>query len=120
MIKRKSEILGKVSSNLRGGTGDITMYHFLTEQEAKGAGRLFAKIVIDPGNSIGAHKHEGEMEVFYVLKGKALVSDSGSEVVIEAGDCHVCPDGQPHSVKNVGEDTLEFIAIILYTKQKDV
>ena len=120
MIKKKSEIEGAVSTNLRGGVGDIAMFNFLTEQEARGAGRLFAKIVIEPGNSIGAHKHEGEMEAYYILKGKALLSDNDVEVTLEAGDSHVCPDGQSHSIKSVGEDSLEFIAIILYTRQKDI
>ena len=116
MIKKKSEIQGDVVTNLRGGIGDITRFVFLTEQEARGAGRLFAKMVIEPGNSIGAHKHEDEMEVFYILKGKALVLDDGAEVILEAGDCHICPDGHTHSIKNTGQDYLEFIAIILYTK----
>ena len=120
MIKKRSEVQGKVTANLRGGIGDVTMFHFLTEQESKGAGRLFAKMVIEPGNSVGVHKHEDDMEAYYILKGKALVVDNGVEAILEAGDCHICPDGQTHSVKNVGEDTLEFIAIILYTKQKTV
>ena len=120
MIKKKSEIQGKVVTNLRGGIGDITMFHFLTEQEAKGAGRLFAKTVIEPGNTIGVHKHEGEMETYYILKGQGLLSDDGADVILEPGDCQICPDGHTHSLKNVGEDPLEFISIILYTKQKDV
>ena len=120
MIRRKSEIEGNVINNLRGGDGHVTAFNFLTEQEAKGAGRLFAKMVIEPGNSVGFHKHEGDMEAYYILKGKGLVSDNGNETVMEAGDSHVCPDGQSHSLKNVGEDALEFVAVILYTKQKDV
>ena len=120
MIKRKAEIEGKVVSNLRGGTGDVTMFNFLTEQEARGAGRLFAKLVIKPGDSVGLHKHEGDMEAYYILRGKGLLSDNGVEVTLEPGDCNVCQDGQSHSVKNIGEEPLEFIAIILYTKQKEV
>ena len=120
MIKRSSEIEGKVLTNFKDGIGDVTMYHFMTEKEANGAGRLFVKTVIEPGNSIGEHTHDGDVEAYYILKGKALVSDNGNEVVLEPGDCNFCPDGQSHSIKNVGDDTLEYIAIILYTKQKEV
>ena len=120
MIKRKSEIQGEALPNFKGGIGHITVYPFLTDQEARGAGRLFIKSVIEPGNSIGLHKHEGDMETYYILAGKALISDDGADVVLEAGDCHICPDGQAHSIKSVGEDTLEYIAIILYTKQKNI
>ena len=120
MIKKKAEIEGKVLSNFRGGEGHVTMFHFLTEQEAKGTGRLFAKTVIEPGNSIGLHTHEGDTEAYYILKGKALLSDNGNEVILEPGDCNVCLDGQSHSIKNVGEETLEYISVIVYTKQKVV
>jgi len=120
MIKKKADIQAKVVTDFRGGTGEVTLFNFLTEQEARGAGRLFTKIVIAPGNSIGTHVHEGDMETYYILKGNALLSDNGSEITLEPGDCHVCPDGQSHSIKSIGEDTLEFIAIVLYTKQKDV
>jgi mannose-6-phosphate isomerase-like protein (cupin superfamily) len=120
MIKKSSEIPGKVLTNFKDGIGNITMYHFLTEQEARGAGRLFVKTTIQPGNSIGTHTHEGDMEAYYILKGKAQISDNGKDVILGPGDCNVCPDGQSHSIKNVGTDTLEYIAIILYTKQKAV
>ena len=120
MIKKSAEIEKKVVANLKDGIGEVAMINFISEKEAHGAGRLFGKILIEPGNSIGQHTHEGETEAYYILKGKALVSDNGNEVTLEAGDCHICPDGNFHSVKNVGDDTLEFIAVILFTKQKEV
>ena len=120
MIKRNTEIESRVLTNFKDGIGSVTMFHFLSEKEAVGTGRLFVKTVIEPGNSIGVHKHEGDMEVYYILKGKALVSDNGTDVILEAGDCNVCPDGQSHSIQNVGDENLEYIALILYTKQRDV
>jgi len=120
MIKRSEEINEQVLTEFRGGIGDVSMFHFMNEQEARGAGRLFVKTVIPPGNSIGEHTHEGDMEAYYILKGKALVIDNGEEVTLEPGDCNICPDGQSHGIKNIGEDDLEYIAIILYTEQKEV
>jgi len=120
MIKRNKEIKEQVLTNFRDGIGDISMFHFMTEQEAQGMGRLFVKTVIPPGNSIGEHAHQGDMEAYYILSGKALVSDNGEEVTLEAGDCNICFDGDSHSIKNVGDDNLEYIAIILYSKQKEL
>ena len=120
MVKKQCEIPAQVSTNFKEGIGDVTLLHFLTEQEALGTGRLFAKTLIEPGNSIGEHTHQGDMEVYYILSGKALVYDNGTDVVLESGDCHICPDGSSHSIQNVGDNTLEYIAIILYTKQKEV
>jgi len=118
MFRKRSEIEPRIHKELRGGVGEIVMHAFMSEEEANGAGRLFAKIVIEtPGDSIGEHVHEGELETYYILKGKALVDDNGEEVVLEPGDVHICVDGDYHSIKNVGEGTMEFIAIILHTKQ---
>ena len=121
MIKRSTEIPCNVHKDFRGGTGEITMFPFMDEKEANGTGRLFAKMLIEkPGSSIGQHVHETEMEAYYILKGKALVNDNGTEVILEPGDAHICPDGSFHSVTNAGDGPLEFIAIILHTKQKEV
>jgi len=120
MIKRKSEIEAKVVSNQGGVIGNITIFNFLTEQEARGAGRAFAKVIIEPGGCGVNHTHEGDMEAYYILKGRGIISDDGVEVTLEEGDCHICPDGHAHFMKNAGDEPLEFIAIILYTKQKSV
>ena len=120
MIKKCSEITANVQKEFRGGTGETAIFAYMNEQEANGAGRLFAKMVLEPGSSIGQHTHETEFEAYYILKGKALVNDNGTEHTLEAGDAHICPDGSFHSVKNAGDETLEFMATILYTKQKEV
>jgi len=120
MIKRKSEIEAKVISNPSGGAGNITILNFLTEQEVRGAGRAFAKVVIEPGVCGVNHTHEGDMEAYYILKGRGIISEDGVETALEEGDCHICPDGHAHFMKNVGDEPLEFFAVILYTRQKDV
>jgi len=120
LIKKSAEITGQVLTDFKGGVGDVTMFHFMNEKEAHGAGRLFVKSVLNPGNSIGSHTHNDETEAYYILKGKALVCDNGNDVVLEAGDCNICLDGQSHSIKNVGDDVLEYMAIVLYTKQKEI
>ena len=120
MIKRNVEIKEQVLTDFKGGVGDVSMFHFMTEQEANGMGRLFVKTVIPPGNSIGEHTHEGDMEAYYILRGKALLSDNGEEVILKAGDCNICFDGESHSIKNIGGEDLEYIAIILHSKQKDL
>ena len=117
MIKKQSDIETKVSRDLRGGTGEVAVHHFLTEEESGGAGRLFAKIVIEPGGSIGYHQHVENMESYYIIKGKGLVNDNNeAEVVLEPGDCHICLDGNYHSITSVSDEPLEFIALVINTK----
>jgi len=120
MIKKSAEIKEQVIPNFKDGEGSVSIFHFMNEQEVKGMGRLFAKIVVPPGSSVGAHTHVGDMEAYYILKGKGLLSDNGEEVMVEAGGCNICNDGEMHSLKNVGDDDLEYIAIVVYSKQKEL
>jgi len=65
MIKRSSDYLGDLKENMRGGEGVIKIEHLLTQSEMYDNGRLFAKITVEPGDSIGFHVHEGKMETYY-------------------------------------------------------
>ncbi|MDR1798213.1 MAG: cupin domain-containing protein [Clostridiales Family XIII bacterium] len=117
MIKKKETLEVVVHENMRGGNGRIEQRLFLTEQEAGGAGRLFCEMTIAPGNSIGRHEHKGENETFYIIEGKAKLTDAdGSEHILGPGDAQHCADGEGHSVENVGDGPLRLIALILYTK----
>jgi len=116
MIKRAGEYNIDRNENMRDGTGIIELNHLLSKDELEGAGRLFSEIHIEPGDSIGYHIHENEQEIFYILKGEALYNDNGTEIVIKPGDTAICKDGDHHSVKSIGEETLVFIALITYTK----
>lgn len=120
MIKREHELENMVMENFKGGEGQIVIRQFLTKEESNGAGRVFAEITIPPGSSVGEHVHEGDFETYYVLKGKALLNDNGTEVTLLPGEVNICKDGEFHSIKNVGEDNLVLIAIVLFTKQQEV
>lgn len=113
MIKRADELRKDVVVNLMQGEGEINRTHFFEVDDFCGHGRLYAKHIIAPGNSIGFHKHEGEQEAYYVLKGEALYSDNGNEVNIKAGDFTLCKSGEGHSIKNIGDEDLEFIGLIM-------
>jgi mannose-6-phosphate isomerase-like protein (cupin superfamily) len=117
ILKCSEQRVGQMDA-LRGGEGTVIFQHFLEEENACGAGRMFAQLTLPKGASIGYHKHEGEAETFYVLEGKAKLNDNGKEVFLEAGDASVCFDGDSHSVANVGEEDLKMIAIILFSGGK--
>ena len=70
MIKRSSEIRKRDVEHAQGGEGTVTFFDWLLPEEAPGHGRVFSKLVIPPGSSIGYHTHEGEFEAYYVLSGE--------------------------------------------------
>jgi mannose-6-phosphate isomerase-like protein (cupin superfamily) len=114
MIKTAGQQTVRVGENLRGGEGSVTFHEFLAASEAFGTGRLFSRSVLVPGSSIGAHAHEGEFEVYYVLSGVAEIVDDGRTHHLQAGDMHLCPSGHTHSLKNNTADDLEVLMLILY------
>ena len=113
MIRRSEEITVRDSVNARGGNGTVHFYDFMKSEDAPGHGRLFSKIVLPPGASIGEHEHEGEFETFYVIEGNPTVTDNGEEVTLNPGDMHLCRNGSSHAVANHTDTDVTMIALIL-------
>ncbi|WP_406677061.1 cupin domain-containing protein [Moorella sp. ACPs] len=116
MIRRAQEMKEEIVTGLRGGKGNVAMVHILEESknEFNGKGRLFARLTLKPGASIGWHQHSGDSEAYYILSGQGIVNDNGRETVVKAGDMVLTKNGEYHSIINNGDENLEFIALILY------
>ena len=115
MIRRSDDINERRVLNARGGDKEAVFYDWMTPDEAKGHGRLFSKLVLEPGASIGYHEHSGEFEAFYMISGEATLNDNGVTEVIKAGDMAICRDGEGHSIKNNGSQDAVLIAMIMNT-----
>ena len=75
--------------------------------------RMFAHLTLEPGRSIGSHAHEHETEFFYILKGEGQFNDDGTMVTVYPGDVCATGYGASHSMENVSDAPLEFIALIM-------
>lgn len=115
MLKRSDELNRDVINNLMEGEGAVNRTHLLEGEDLHEHGRLYAKHLLEPGHSIGFHKHEGEQEAYIILKGRASYNDNGNLVEIGEGDFTLCRSGEGHSIKNIGKDNLEFIGLIMNT-----
>lgn len=113
MIKRKNELLVE-EGNLRNGKGNVKREHIISGDELKGKGKLFAKLTIPRGNSIGMHDHTEDFEVYYILKGTGQVLDNGEIVQVNEGDVVYTANGNKHYLENIGVCDLEVLAIVLY------
>jgi len=114
MVKRRSSYPVLHNEKMRGGEGVVIVENLLTPAELYEKGRLFAKMVLHPGASIGSHVHEGEMESFYIISGMAGFSDNGEETTLLPGDTALTQSGEEHSIKSIGDTPLELIALILF------
>ena len=113
MIKRKVDINTVQLLEFKGGKGSVDLIKFMESEDNCGKGRFFAYCTLPQGCSLGYHQHNGEFETYYFLKGTAKVCDNGTEEILGPGDCMVCYDGCSHSLENIGDCDLEYIAIIL-------
>lgn len=115
MIRKPEEFRIEYKEHMRDGDGTVQLTHFITgPEELCGKGRLFSKITLNPGCSIGYHVHEGDAELFYILKGTAEYNDAGEIRQVTAGDVTICPAGTGHGIANKTEDVVELVAVIVY------
>jgi uncharacterized cupin superfamily protein len=57
------------------------------------------------------HAHAAQWELYVVLSGRGLVRTPEGESEIVAGDCFACPPGEPHQIRNPGEEDLVYYVI---------
>lgn len=117
MIRHADEVKTDYRENVRGGNGTVIQRNILNDAaEMNGKGRTYAHMILEPGCSIGFHVHQGDSECYYVIKGEGEYNENNERTVtLHAGDATITPDGCGHAIKNIGNENLEFIALILYS-----
>lgn len=109
----RSENCPRKEVNVQNGEGLAKMKELATREALYGHGRLFAHTILEPGCSIGYHRHENETEWYYILKGEAVFNDNGAEVLLHPGDIAATGYGESHGMENRGVEPVEFIALIV-------
>lgn len=112
MVYRGEELATETREHMRGGKNSVAVTHIEKALLPKSA-RLFARLSLPPGSSIGEHRHTGEAEMFYFLRGEGVVTDDGERIPVRAGDAMTTPSGHSHSVENTGTEDLVLIASIV-------
>lgn len=115
MLRRVEEMRVEEVNALRGGQGSVGIAHILEPKELKGKGRMFARMTLKPGTSIGFHQHEGDFDVYYILRGEGVYNDNGTAIPVKAGDTGMVEDGGSHGLENTGSTDLEIISVVLFT-----
>ncbi len=113
MLRTSKEMQVERREKMRGGEGVVQIKHLFKEGDLQGKTRLVAEVTIPIGGSIGYHQHDQEEEVFYCISGRGIVNDNDQDKEFNTGDALVTGSGRGHSVKNVGNEPLVLMAVIL-------
>ena len=80
MIRRSEEKQSVRKPAPFNGVGEITVRSLLNgPEEMSQKGRVFGHTTVYPGSEIGYHIHTGDSETYYILSGKGLYNDNGTE-----------------------------------------
>ncbi len=106
MILQFDEMKENVIPNFKGGEKEIKnrMYSDNTMK--------IMRATLEPGATIGYHTHETNSEIIFMLKGQGVVLYDDGKEVLTAGNCHFCPKGHSHSLRNESDQVIEFYAVV--------
>ena len=68
-------------------------------------------VLAPPGTSIGAHKHAGVEELYYVMDGEGTVRVNEETASVKKGDAIVMAPRDVHSFENTGTAPLELLVV---------
>lgn len=111
MIVKSEHMRQESRERMRGGPGTTHFVH-VSEASEIPHGRLFSRVELPPGSGIGEHTHHGETEYYYILSGAGRVDESTGSTNVGPGDAVITGDGESHSIHNIGDSPLVFLAVI--------
>ena len=100
--------------NMKGGRGTVTIERLLKEPKLNGKCKMYARVIVAPGSSIGYHEHQGDSETYFILSGKGVYNDNHEKLLeVKPGDCTYTASGRGHSLENTGTEDLTLMALII-------
>lgn len=68
-----------------------------------------AEAILPPGAETEEHLHPRTEEIYYVLRGRGLMSLEGERREVGPGDGILIPTGTRHKIRNIGQEPLVFL-----------
>jgi len=114
MVKREREMEIVVRDHMRDGVGSVSQQNILGSGDMAPHTKLFSKMTIAPGCSIGTHEHVDNVEYYYILSGEGVVTEKDGEKKVGPGDVVITGWGAEHAIRNDSSSPLVFLAVIIY------
>jgi uncharacterized cupin superfamily protein len=112
MIIRKSEIHPKKIVDCHEGRGILWCTEMLTDYKKKTSGfKYIHDNTLEPGASIGEHKHKEDEEIYVILYGSGAMRVDGKKEKVSPGDICITRSGHSHDLTNTGTTPMHFLVI---------
>lgn len=106
--------------NFLGGQGVAHFEHILEAEEMHGMNRVYGRVTLKKGCSVGYHVHQGDGEDYFILQGTATLDDNHERTLtLKPGEHFFTPSGKGHSIMNNEDEDLIFMALIIYDHEKN-
>jgi quercetin dioxygenase-like cupin family protein len=66
-------------------------------------------IRVPPGVTVGRHRHAGQVETVWVIRGMAILTLDQTEVALQDGQIIAIPIGLEHALRNEGATPVELL-----------
>lgn len=82
-------------------------------------GRLnMTHVRIRPGETVPAHTHTDEDQVYYVASGSGFVELDGQRTDVAAGSAVLIPLGTEHLITNTGAEPLDYVFFVVFVPER--
>lgn len=101
-LHKEKDLIRMNKEGVGGGKGCLAgRYSFTRDMPpAHDAIKEVGWLTLEPGTSIGFHKHENNEEVYVIVSGTGLFTDTdGSEHEVTSGDISIARKGNSHALK---------------------
>jgi len=97
-----------------GGEGVCLWKTLMNGAHIEGDWNLVEHLVVEPGGSIGEHVHTRTEEIYYILRGQAVMTMNNTEFTVNPGDLITTPIGAAHAIGNRGDEDMHFFVIEVF------
>lgn len=100
----------RIGPSSHGGDGSIENARIFDKEILVSNMFVVAIDVLPPGTSIAVHDHPAEEEIYFILEGRGIVTESGEEREVGPGDMVLTQPGGSHGLRNHTREPLRMIA----------
>ena len=74
-------------------------------------------VSVHPGETVPAHTHEDEDQVYWIQSGEGFVELAGKRTDVAAGDAVMIPLGTEHLITNTGSGQLDYVFFVVFVPE---